>query len=141
MGIFWFFGSVRGESRRITTLLWRGTVLDRLWASQSDSLQVARASGRYGWASLPVCSGATLTTAGIGWSPTPPLGMEISGCNHRHTGSKGMSLASSRATCCAAELASSSLPVHYCCFFYSQEYLRAAFVYTLFGEIQTGYSL
>ena len=52
--------------------------------------------------------------------PASPLGMETSGRNHRHTGSRGMSLTAPEVTGCAAALASSS-PVHYCCFFCNQQ--------------------
>ena len=65
MGIFLFFGSV-AASLAATTLLWRGTVLDRLWALNPVAYkQLAPLGGTVGL--LFLLLGATLTTAGIGW--------------------------------------------------------------------------
>jgi hypothetical protein len=49
-----------------TTLLWRGTVLDRLWALNPTAYkQLAPLSGIVGILFLVL--GVALTTAGIGW--------------------------------------------------------------------------
>ena len=65
MGIFLFFGAVM-SSLAATTLLWRGTVLDRLWALNPTAYkQFAPLGGTVGILFLVL--GATLITAGIGW--------------------------------------------------------------------------
>jgi hypothetical protein len=65
MGIFLFFGSIMA-SFAATTLLWRGTVLDRLWALNPTAYkQLAPLGGTVGI--LFLLLGAALATAGIGW--------------------------------------------------------------------------
>jgi hypothetical protein len=65
IGIFLFFGAVM-SSLAATTLLWRGTALDRVWALNPTAYkQLASLGGTVGI--LFLLLGAALTTAGIGW--------------------------------------------------------------------------
>jgi len=65
IGIFLFFGAVMASLAAIT-LLWRGTVLDRLWTLNPTAYkQLAPVGGAVGI--LFLLLGAALTTAGIGW--------------------------------------------------------------------------
>ena len=65
IGIFLFFGAIMA-SLAAATLLWRGTVLDRLWAlNPSAYKQLAPLGGIVGIFFLVL--GVALTTAGIGW--------------------------------------------------------------------------
>jgi hypothetical protein len=65
IGVFLFFGAVMA-SLAATTLLWRGTPVDRLWAFNPMAYkQLAPLGGMVGIFFLLL--GATLTTAGIGW--------------------------------------------------------------------------
>ena len=65
VGIFLFFGAIVA-SLVATTLLWRGTVLDRLWALNPIAYkQLASLGSMVGVFFLLL--GAALTTAGIGW--------------------------------------------------------------------------
>ena len=65
VGIFLFFGAIMA-SLAATTLLWRGTVLDRLWALNPIAYkQLAPLGSMVGVFFLLL--GAALTTAGIGW--------------------------------------------------------------------------
>jgi hypothetical protein len=65
IGIFLFFGAIMA-SLAATTLLWRGTALDRLWALNPIAYkQLARLGGTVGI--LFLLLGAALTTAGVGW--------------------------------------------------------------------------
>jgi hypothetical protein len=65
VGIFLFFGAVMA-SLAATTLLWRGTVFDRVWVlNQTAYHQLAPLGATVGIAFLLL--GAALTTAGIGW--------------------------------------------------------------------------
>jgi hypothetical protein len=65
IGIFLFFGAITA-SLAATTLLWRGTVLDRIWAlNPSARAQLAPLGGIVGI--LFVLLGVALATAGIGW--------------------------------------------------------------------------
>ena len=65
VGIFLFFGAIMA-SLVATTLLWRGTVLDRLWALNPIAYkQLAPLGSMVGVFFLLL--GAALTTAGIGW--------------------------------------------------------------------------
>ena len=65
IGIFLFFGALMA-SLAATTLLWRGTVLDRLWALNPIAYkQLAPLGSMVGVFFLLL--GAALTTAGIGW--------------------------------------------------------------------------
>ncbi len=65
IGIFLFFGAMMA-SLAATTLLWRGTALDRLWALNPMAYrQLAPLGGTVGI--LFVLLGAALTAAGIGW--------------------------------------------------------------------------
>ena len=65
IGVFLFFGAVVA-SLAATTLLWRGTVLDRVWnLNPSAYKQLVPLGGTFGI--LFVLLGAALTTAGIGW--------------------------------------------------------------------------
>ena len=82
--VLWFR---HGESRRIYFALARHGSRSYL-GSQSDSLQAARASGRYGWDSLPAARREPRDGRNRVVS-TPPLGMEIRGRNHRHSGPRG----------------------------------------------------
>jgi hypothetical protein len=60
-----FFGSITA-SLAATTLLWRGTVLDRLWALNPIAYkQLAHLGDTVGI--LFLLLGAALATAGIGW--------------------------------------------------------------------------
>jgi hypothetical protein len=66
VGIFLFFGAITA-SLAATTLLWRGTPLDRLWDLNPNAYnQLAPLSGTVGILFLLV--GAALTAAGIGCS-------------------------------------------------------------------------
>jgi uncharacterized membrane protein len=65
IGIFLFFGAVMAILAA-TTLLWRGTALDRLWALNSTAYkQLEPLGGTVGF--LFLLLGAALTTAGMGW--------------------------------------------------------------------------
>jgi hypothetical protein len=65
VGIFLFFGAIMA-SLAATTLLWRGTPLDRLWDLNPMAYkQLALLGGTVGI--LFLLLGAALTTAGIGW--------------------------------------------------------------------------
>jgi hypothetical protein len=65
IGIFLFFGSITA-SLAATTLLWRGTVLDRIWALNPIAYkQLAPLGDTVGI--LFLLLGASLATAGIGW--------------------------------------------------------------------------
>src|ERR1700730_13988607 len=65
VGIFFFFGAIMA-SLAATTLLWRGTPLDRLWdLNPMAHKQLAPLGGAVGI--LFLLLGAALATAGIGW--------------------------------------------------------------------------
>jgi hypothetical protein len=65
VGIFLFFGAFMA-SLAATTLLWRGTALDRLWDLNPTAYkQLAPLGGAVGI--LFLLLGAALTAAGIGW--------------------------------------------------------------------------
>jgi hypothetical protein len=65
IGIFLFFGAVMA-SLAATTLLWRGTALNRLWALNPMAYkQLAPLGGTVGI--LFLLLGAALVAAGIGW--------------------------------------------------------------------------
>ncbi len=65
VGYFMFFGAVMA-SLAATTLLWRGTPLDLLWALNPRAYrQLAPLGGTVGI--LFLLLGGTLTAAGIGW--------------------------------------------------------------------------
>jgi hypothetical protein len=65
IGIFLFFGAVMA-SFAATTLLWRGTPLDRAWAlNPSAYKQLAPLGSMVGV--LFLLLGAALATAGLGW--------------------------------------------------------------------------
>ena len=65
IGIFLFFGAVMA-SLAATTLLWRGTALDRVWALNPKAYkQLVPLGGTVGVFFLVL--GAALTMAGIGW--------------------------------------------------------------------------
>jgi len=65
IGIFLFFGAIMA-SLAATTLLWRGTALDHLWALNPIAYkQFAPLGGTVGI--LFLLLGAALTLAGIGW--------------------------------------------------------------------------
>src|ERR1017187_1603983 len=65
IGIFLFFGAVMA-SLAATTLLWRGTALDRVWALNPTAYkQLAPLGGMVGIFFLVLA--AALITAGIGW--------------------------------------------------------------------------
>jgi hypothetical protein len=65
IGIFLFFGAIMA-SLAATTLLWRGTSLDRIWALNPIAYKrLAPLGGVVGIFFLVL--GVALTTAGIGW--------------------------------------------------------------------------
>jgi hypothetical protein len=65
IGIFLFFGAIMASLAAIT-LLWRGTVLDRVWTLNPMAYkQLAPLGGTIGI--LFLLLSAALTTAGIGW--------------------------------------------------------------------------
>ena len=65
VGIFLFFGAIMA-TLAATTLLWRGTVLDRIWDLNPIAYkQLAPLGGTVGM--LFFLLGAAFTTAGIGW--------------------------------------------------------------------------
>ena len=65
IGIFLFLGAIMA-SLAATTLLWRGTALDRIWALNPTAYkQLAPLGGVVGI--LFMVLGVALTTAGIGW--------------------------------------------------------------------------
>jgi hypothetical protein len=65
VGIFLFFGAVMA-SLAATTLLWRGTALDRVWILNPGAYkQLASVGSAVGMLFLPLA--AALVTAGIGW--------------------------------------------------------------------------
>jgi hypothetical protein len=65
IGIFLFFGAIMA-GLAATTLLWRGTVLDRIWDLNPTAYrQLVPLTGTVGI--LFVMLGAALTAAGIGW--------------------------------------------------------------------------
>jgi hypothetical protein len=65
IGIFLFFGATM-SSLAATTLLWRGTVLDRVWALNPLAYQQLAPLGA-AVGILFLVLGAALTAAGIGW--------------------------------------------------------------------------
>ena len=65
MGIFLFFGASMA-SLAATTLLWRGTALDRLWTLNPTAYKQLTPLGRI-VGILFLVLGAALITAGIGW--------------------------------------------------------------------------
>jgi hypothetical protein len=65
IGIFLLFGAVMA-SLAATTLLWRGTALDRVWALNPIAYKQLAPLGRVVGV-LFLLLGAALTTAGIGW--------------------------------------------------------------------------
>ena len=65
IGIFLFFGAVMA-SLAATTLLWRGTALDRLWTLNPIAYKQLAPLGRIVGV-LFLVLGAALITAGIGW--------------------------------------------------------------------------
>ncbi len=65
IGIFLFFGAVMA-SLAATTLLWRGTALDRVWALNPTAYKQLAPLGRP-VGILFLLLGSALTTAGIGW--------------------------------------------------------------------------
>jgi len=87
MGIFLFFGASMA-SLAATALLWRGTALDRLWTLNPTAYKQLASLGRI-VGILFLVFGTALITAGIGWFRHPPLGMESSGRDHLHAGSRG----------------------------------------------------
>jgi hypothetical protein len=65
IGVFLFFGAIMA-SLAATTLLWRGTALDRIWVLNPKAYkQLAPLGSTVGI--LFLLLGAALTTAGIGW--------------------------------------------------------------------------
>ena len=75
MGIFLFFGAVM-SSLAATTLLCRGTVLDRLWALNPTAYkQLVPLGGIVGILFLLLA--VALTTAGIGWFRRRRLGWKL----------------------------------------------------------------
>jgi hypothetical protein len=65
VGIFLFFGAIMA-SLAATTLFWRGTPLDRMWAlNRAAHRQLAPLDGTVGI--LFLLLGAALAAAGIGW--------------------------------------------------------------------------
>ena len=65
IGVFLFFGAVMA-SLAATTLLWRGTVLDRLWTLNPTAYKQLAPLGRI-VGILFLALSAALITAGIGW--------------------------------------------------------------------------
>jgi hypothetical protein len=65
IGIFLFFGAIMA-SLAATTLLWRGTALDRLWLLNAAAYKQLAPLGRT-VGILFLLLGAALTTAGFGW--------------------------------------------------------------------------
>jgi hypothetical protein len=65
IGIFLFFGAIMA-SLAATTLLWRGTALDRVWALNPIAYKQLAPLGRM-VGILFVLLGTALATAGIGW--------------------------------------------------------------------------
>jgi hypothetical protein len=65
MGIFLFFGASMA-SLAATTLLWRGTALDRLWTLNPTACKQLAPLGRI-VGILFLVLGAAIITAGIGW--------------------------------------------------------------------------
>jgi hypothetical protein len=65
MGIFLFFGAAMA-SLAATTLLWRGTILDRIWALNPTAYKQLAPLGGIGGIFFLVL-GVALFTAGIGW--------------------------------------------------------------------------
>jgi hypothetical protein len=65
IGIFLFFGAIMA-SLAATTLLWRGTSLDRIWALNPIAYKQLAPLGRVVGIFFLVL-GVALTTAGIGW--------------------------------------------------------------------------
>ncbi len=65
IGIFLFFGAIMA-TLAATTLLWRGTALDRLWTLNPTAFKQLAPLGRI-VGILFLVLGAALITAGIGW--------------------------------------------------------------------------
>jgi hypothetical protein len=65
IGVFLFFGAIMA-SLAATTLLWRGTPLDRLWALNPMAYKQLAPLGRM-FGILFLLLGAALATAAIGW--------------------------------------------------------------------------
>src|SRR5450631_368169 len=87
IGIFLFFGAVMA-SLAAATLLWRGTALDRVWVFNPTAYMQLAPLGR-AVGILFLLLGVALITGRNRVVPTPPLGMETSGRNHLHAGSRG----------------------------------------------------
>lgn len=102
VGIFLFFGAVMA-SLAATTLLWRGTALDRLWALNPNAYQELAPLGDIVGIFFFLL-GADLITAGIGWFRRRLWGWRLA-VVIISTQVLGMSLTASEATGCAAELA------------------------------------
>jgi hypothetical protein len=86
MGIFLFFGASMA-SLAATTLLWRGTLLDRLWTLNPTAYKQLAPLGRIVGIFFLLLGAALIGRNRV--VPTPPLGMETSGRNHLHAGSRG----------------------------------------------------
>jgi hypothetical protein len=65
VGIFLFFGALMAFLAG-TTLIWRGTALDRLWALNAPAYKQLAPFGTTAGA-LFLLLGTTLTAAGVGW--------------------------------------------------------------------------
>src|SRR6201987_5322861 len=75
IGVFLFFGAVMA-SLAATTLLWRGTVLDRLWTLNPTAYKQLAPLGRIVGVLFLALSAARIT-AGIGWFQPPLLGWRL----------------------------------------------------------------
>jgi hypothetical protein len=135
VGIFLFFGAMMA-SLAATTLLWRGTALDVLWdLNPAAYKKLAPMGSTVGI--LFLLLGAGLTMAGLEWFRRRLWGWRLAVLSSPYR-FWGMSLIASEATCCAADLASSS-PVHYCCFSCTQK-SEPRLPRISSGEIQKGYN-
>src|SRR5882762_298116 len=83
IGIFLFFGAVMA-SLAGTTLLWRGTILERMWALNPTAYKKLEPWGAAAGV-LFLLLGVALSVAGAGWFKRR-LGMEAGGGHHRYAG-------------------------------------------------------
>jgi hypothetical protein len=80
VGIFLFFAAMMA-SLAGTTLVWRDSILDRVWAINAPAYARLAPLGKT--VGIPfLLLGATLAVAGAGWFK-PPLGVTTGSCHHR----------------------------------------------------------
>lgn len=85
VGIFLMFGAIMACLAG-TTLVWRGSFLDRIWAISAPAYSRLAPLGKT--VGIPfLVLGATLLIAGRGWFKRRSLGVAVDGGHHRNAGS------------------------------------------------------